>query len=86
MCDFKFRNFNLTWGMREQYFISVSLFQRLFYLRCNIASHFAKCCCRKEYKIVCSTLAEEVKIVNDFMTCFTQLGDQKGVRECQFMT
>ena len=40
----------------------------------------------KEYKIVCSTLAEEVKIVNDFMTCFTQLGDQKGVRECQFMT
>ena len=36
--------------------------------------------------IVCSTLAEEVKIVNDFMMCFTQLGDQKGVRECQFMT
>jgi len=35
---------------------------------------------------MCSMLAEEVNIVNDSMKCFTQLGDQKGVREYQFMT
>ena len=35
---------------------------------------------------MCLTMAEEVKIINDCMTCFTQFGDQKGVRECQFIT
>ena len=29
-----------------------------------------------------SMMAEEVKIVNDSIKCFSQLGDQKGVKEC----
>ena len=29
---------------------------------------------------MCSKLAEEVKIVNNSMTCFSQLGDQRGLK------
>ena len=31
-----------------------------------------------------STIAEEVKIVNDSMTCFSQWGDQRGLKNAEF--
>ena len=32
-----------------------------------------------------SAMAEEVKIVNDCMACFSEWGVQKGVKECRFI-
>ena len=30
-------------------------------------------------------MAEEVKIVNDCLTCFSEWGVQKGIKECRFI-
>ena len=30
-------------------------------------------------------MAEEVKIINDSMTCFSQWGDQKGLKNVEFV-
>ena len=44
-----------------------------------IPSHFAKSCGGKWHKIMWSTMAEEVNIVNESMACFSQEGDQRGL-------
>ena len=42
-----------------------------------VPSHCTKSCCGKWYKTMLSTKVEEVKIVNDSVTCFRQQGDQR---------
>ena len=82
---------SLKFSTLSNFFFCMSNILLLFlyfnmYLRCNC----------KSYPIILQSviaegsinrfmMAEEVKIVNDSMTCFSQLSVQEGVKQCRFL-